>query len=115
MTKRELFEAIVNGEVITDEMREVANAAIVAMDTANEKRKSKPSKASVENAPIVERIVTEVLGSEGKTASEVAAAVEISVQKASALLRSIVADGRAVSEEVKLPKKGNVKVYTLAD
>jgi hypothetical protein len=47
-------------------------------------------------------------------ASEIAAELEITVQKASALLRSIVANGQAASTDVKLPKKGTVKAYTLA-
>ena len=42
MTKIEFYENIINGETITDEMKEMAQSFITAMDTANEKRKSKP-------------------------------------------------------------------------
>ena len=48
-----------------------------------------------------------------KTATEVAEVLEVKVQKASALLRMAVAQERAVQIEVKLPKKGTVKAYTL--
>ena len=53
------------------------------------------------------------MGTEPKTATEVAEVLEMNVQKASALLRMAVALERAVQAEVKLPKKGKVKVYSL--
>jgi hypothetical protein len=36
----------------------------------------------------------------------------VNVQKASYLLRTLVAEGRATVEEIKVPKKGQVKAYT---
>ena len=82
MTKREFYENIINGETITDEMKEVAQSFITAMDAANQKRKSKPSKTSVENQPLLDKISSEILSSELKTASDVSAVLGISVQKA---------------------------------
>lgn len=109
MTKREMFEAIINGN-ISEEIIEMAKNEIVKMDERNAKRKSAPSKKSVENEPIKEKIV-EVLTHEPQTASEIAEKVEISTQKCSALLRQI--DGLAVSE-VKVKGKGKVKGYAIA-
>ena len=114
MTKREFLTAVSNGEM-TDELKEFAAAEIEKMNNSAAARAAKPSKAQVENAPLVDRIVNEVLGAEPKTATEVAEVLEMSVQKASALLRMTVAQGRAVQTEVKLPKKGTVKAYTLAE
>ena len=111
MTKREFYENIINGETITDEMKEMAQSFITAMDTANEKRKSKPSKASVENQPLLDKISSEILSSELKTAS----VLGVSVQKASALLRALVNQGKATSEDIKVPQKGTQKAYRLAD
>lgn len=109
MTKREMFEAIVNGNV-TDEVVEMARVEIEKLDARNAKRRNTPSKTAVANEPIKARIV-EVLTDEPQTASEIATKVEISVNKASALLRQI--DGLTVTE-VKVKGKGKVKGYALA-
>ena len=109
MTRREMFEAIVNGNV-TEEVIAMAQNEIVKMDERNAKRKNTPSKTAVANEPIKAQIM-EVLTNEPMTASEVAEKVEISTQKASALLRQI--DGLTVTE-VKVKGKGKVKGYALA-
>ena len=109
MTKREMFEAIVNGQV-TAEIVEMAKAEIVKMDERNAKRRETPSKSAVANEPIKAEIV-KVLTNEPMTASAVAEQVGISTQKASALLRQI--DGLEVTE-VKVKGKGKVKGYYFA-
>ena len=109
MTKREMFEAIVNGNV-TEEVVEMAKNEIIKMDERNAKRKSSPSKKSVENEPIKAKI-SEVLTNTPQSASEIAEKVEISTQKASALLRQI--EGLTVTE-IKVKGKGKVKGYALA-
>ena len=112
MTNREFLNAIANDETLATEIREHAAAEIAKMDAANEKRKNKPSKAATENAPLIAQIVDEILGTEAMTASDVAAVLGVSVQKASSLLRTIVANGQAVATEVKIPKKGTQKAYS---
>ena len=109
MTKREMYEAIINGNV-NEEVIEMAKSEIIKMDEKNAKRKNTPSKVAIANEPIKAKI-KEVLTHEPQSASEVAEKVEISVQKASALLRQI--DGLAVSE-IKVKGKGKVKGYALA-
>lgn len=115
MTNREFYTAITAIETIPAELKEFAEAAIVKMDETNAKRKEKaaekPSKKAEENAPLVNEAHT-VLGTETKTASDVAEAMGINVQKASYLLRTLVAEGRATVEDIKVPKKGTVKAYT---
>ena len=112
MTKREFYVAISNGEM-TDELMAMATSEIEKMDAANEKRKEKTSKKAEENQPLIDRIVNEILTSEPQTATDIAAAIELSVQKTSALCRAAVAQGKAVQSEVKVPKKGNQKAYAL--
>lgn len=109
MTKREMFEMIVSGN-INEEVVEMAKNELVKMDERNARRKNSPSKKSIENEPIKAKIL-EILTDEPMTASEVAEKVEISVQKASALLRQI--DGLNVTE-VKIKGKGKVKGYSVA-
>lgn len=112
MTNREFLTAIASNETLSADLVEHATAALAKMDAANEARKNKPSKKATENAPIMEQIVNEVLTAEAQTASVIAEAVGISVQKASALLRALVAEGRAEVTEVKIPKKGVQKAYS---
>jgi ribosomal protein S25 len=111
MTNREFLTAIANMENISEELKAEATARIEKLDATNEARKNKPSKKSTENAPIMEQIANEILTSEAQTASAIAEAAGISVQKASALLRQLVADGKATVTEVKIPKKGTQKAY----
>ena len=112
MTNREFLNAIANDETLATEIRDHATAEIAKMDAANEKRKNKVSKKAEENAPLIAQIVDEILGTEGMTASDVAAVLGVSVQKASSLLRTIVANGQAVATDVKIPKKGTQKAYS---
>ena len=109
MTRREMFEAIVNGNV-TEEVVAMAQNELVKMDERNAKRKNTPSKTAIANEPIKAQIKS-ILTDEPHTASEIANTVGISTQKASALLRQI--DGLTVTE-IKVKGKGKVKGYALA-
>lgn len=115
MTNREFLTAIANMENISEELKAEATARIEKLDATNEARKNKPSKKAKENAPVMEQIANEILTSEAQTASTVAEAAGISVQKANALLRALVAEGRAIVTEVKVPKRGVQKAYAKAD
>ena len=115
MTNREFLTAIATNETLPTDIVEHATAALAKMDATNEARKNKPSKKSEENAPILAQIATEILTAEAQTASAIAEAAGISVQKASALLRQLVADGKATVTEVKVPKKGVQKAYSIAE
>ena len=112
MTNREFFTAVINTENVAEDIKAYAEAAIAKMDATNEARKNKPSKAAIENAPLLEQIYNEVLTNEAQIASAVAEAIGVSVQKANSLLRTLVAEGKAEVEDIKVPKKGTVKGYT---
>lgn len=112
MTYREMLTAIVNGE-INEDVVEKANERLERLDAENEKHKNRVSKKALENAPILEAIEA-VLTDEPKTASVIGAEVEISTQKASALLRKLVEGGKAIKTDVKVTGKGTQKGYTKA-
>ena len=112
MTNREFLTAIANMKNISEELKAEATARIEKLDATNEARKNKPSKKAIENAPVMEQIANEILTSEAQTASTVAEAAGISIQKANALLRALVAEGRATVTDVKVPKRGVQKAYT---
>lgn len=107
MTKREFLNAVI---ALNDETTSAfAVEELAKLDARNAKRAERPSKRAEANAPIIEAIKG-VLTSEPQTASAIAEKVEISVQKASALLRQI--EGLTVVE-LKVPKKGKQKGYSL--
>ena len=115
MTNREFLNAVINAE-ISDELTAQAQDMLAKLDARNAKRAATPSKTAVANEPIKTKIV-ELLSdaTEMMTASQVGESLEISTQKASALLRQLAEAGTVISEEIKVPKKGKQKGYTLAE
>ena len=112
MTKREFYTAIKNGE-IDEQVKLFASEELEKMDAVNEKRRNTLSKKAKENEPLLQQITDEILTEEPKTATDVAAVLEVSVQKASGLLRRLVEDGKAAKVDVKIKGKGTQKGYTL--
>ena len=122
MTNREFYTAIAANETLTEEIRTHATEQIAKLDATAEKRKGKVSAKDQEkrdaNAALAARVAAEILGTEAKTATDIAAALtemlgeEVKVQKASYLAREAVKLGLANATEVKIPKKGTQKAYT---
>lgn len=114
MTRRDFYNSIINGTV-NDEVIEMAKAEVAKLDATNDKRKATPSKTAVANAPIKEAIV-KLLTERQYTmcASDVGATLELTTQKASALLRQLQDEGIVTATEQKVPKKGSVKFYGIA-
>lgn len=117
MTKREFLNAVIE-KVEDAELKLFAEQEIAKMDERNAKRSHTPSKTAIANEPIKAKIVEWLKAIAGvdvpKTASEIAAEVEISTQKASALCRQLVADGKISVGEVKVKGKGKQKCYFVA-
>lgn len=111
MTQREFFENVNEGNTVTAEMAEYAIAALAKLDKANDARRERQSKKAQENAPLLARIETDILTTEPTVAANVAAILGTSTQKANALLRALVADGRAQVKDVKVTGKGTQKGY----
>ena len=124
MTNREFYTTISTTETLSMELRNHALAQLEKLDATAVKRKGKVSKADQEkrdaNAALAAKVAAEVLTTEAKTATDVAAILtemlgeEVKVQKASYLLRLAVDMGLANQTEVKIPKKGTQKAYTQA-
>lgn len=114
MTNREFYNAIINGSM-TDEVKAHAAEALSKLDERNQKRSSKPTKTQLENEPVKTAIVDYLILHGGAVAADIAAEVDITTQKASALCRQLVESGKLTVEEVKIPKKGKCKKYSLAN
>ena len=120
MTKREFLNeviAVIDGtsEVNVLELKEFAKAEIVKLDERNANRSSKPTKTQIENEPIKEKILEVLSTGERMVASAIAERLEISTQKASALCRQLVESNKLKVEEVKIPKKGKQKAYSILE
>ena len=123
MTNREFYTAISANETLSEEIRNHATEQIAKLDATAEKRKGKVSAKDQEkrdaNAALAKHIAETILGTEAKTATDVAEALtaetgeEVKVQKASYLCRLAVELGLANATEVKIPKKGTQKAYTV--
>ena len=112
MTQREFFTAIVNGTINAD-IQAYATDAIVKLDKRNATRASKPTKSQQANVPLLAEIRNFLTGKKDVLAAEVAAHLNVTPQKASSLLKLLVDNGEATAAEVKVPKQGKRKAYTL--
>lgn len=114
MTMREFLTKVIDG-VITDEMKDKAQAELEKMDAALEKRKSKQSKAAIEkaaaDAPMIEALA-EALTDVPQTATDLMGVTGQNVQKTSHLLRAMVEQKLADVQDVKVKSKGTQKGYT---
>lgn len=115
MTKREFYNNIINN-TINDDVITMAKELLEKMDAElTRSASSSNAKRDAENAPIIAEIEKFFENSNTMhTASEVSAALGISVQKASSLLRKMVSIGTLIAEEINVPKKGKQKGYKLA-
>ena len=111
MTRREFLTKVAAMEDV--ELSEFAQNELEKMDTANEKRKEKVSKKAEENQPLIDHIVSEILTAEPMLTCDVAAAMELTTPKTSALCRAAVAQGKAIQHDVKVKGKGTQKAYSL--
>ena len=112
MTKREFFEAVISAN-ISEELTTEAQNYIAKLDSANEKRKGKTSKAAAENA-IVRQTILEALTHEPILGTELAEEVGLSTNRVIGLMRQAVRDGSVTATKVKVTGKGERIAYALS-
>ena len=119
MTKREFLNAVIAGK-ITEEEIAFAQKEIDALNARNAKRAATPSKTQLANEPLKAEILAKLKEiNDFRTAGEVSSwfglndegKPKVSAQKASSLLRQLVAGNVVEQTEVKVPKKGKQKAY----
>ena len=119
MTKREFLNAVIAGK-ITEEEIAFAQKEIDALNARNAKRAATPSKTQLANEPLKAEILAKLKEiNDFRTAGEVSSwfglndegKPKVSVQKASSLLRQLVAGNALEQTEIKVPKKGKQKAY----
>lgn len=90
MTKRDVLTKAVALDVFTEEEKEVFKKMIAQLD----KKSSKPTKTQIENEGYKADILEVVADGHARTAKEIGLEVGISTNKASALLRALIEDGK---------------------
>lgn len=113
MTKREFLEKVITLEGVSEEMVAFAENEIEQIDASNKKAAERRAAKRAEDQPLIDKIMDMVEQSEAAvTASEVGEMLEVSTQKASALLRRLVSDNVLAVEDIKKGSRA-VKGYTL--
>ena len=103
MTNREFYLSVADG-VVSAEVSEKARELLASLDARNEKRKSADSKEKRESA-IRRQTVLAHLTVEGQTADDIVAQCNgLSVGQVRSALSTLVRDGYAVKNEVKVGK-----------
>ena len=115
MTEREFLTKVLATEGLAEELKSYATEGIAKLDARNDKRKNTQTKAQKENAETMKSIVATIAANGKMVASEIATALNISTQKASALCKLLVNEGKLAVGEVKVKNKGAVKQYSLAE
>ena len=116
MTKVEAYKAVINGD-INEEVITKFEEMLAAHEAEGEKRRNRAAEKraeKIEAEKVLEEGILGVLNSEPMTASDIAEAVEgiNTPQKATVVVKRLVAAGQAAVQEVK-GKNGKVKGYTL--
>lgn len=109
MTQKEFFESIMNSDVITEEMRTHAADELAKIEVRAEKRKTTRNS---KNDGLKEAILACFVGDTPMTGKEVATALNITPQKANAILKQMTEDGSLAVSQVANGKR-LINSYTL--
>lgn len=112
MTQREFFTAIINSDV-AEHLKDYAQTQIEKLDKRNATRSSKPNKTQLENEGIKKDILEALSENGGMFASDIAKALDISTNKVASLCKQLVDDEKITVTEVKVPKRGKVRQYSV--
>lgn len=109
MTQKEFFESIINNDVITEEMRTHATDELAKIEARAEKRKTTRNS---KNDGLKEAILACFVEGTPMTGKEVATALEITPQKANAILKQMTEDGSLAVSQIANGKR-LINSYTL--
>lgn len=118
MKNREFLETVANG-TINEEVKDYAKEALAKLDAANEKRREKPTKATLEkraaNVELGEKIY-EILTDSPIIVSDLIEALGggLTPQRVNYAAGKLVEAGRAKAVDVKVPTKGKQRGYIRA-
>ena len=117
MTNREFLSAIANNEALSPEIRDFATEGIAKLDKRNATRASKPSKTAIANIAVKNAISDFIASNANAIAKDIATALDITPQKASALCTQMVNAGVLIATDIKIKGENGthkVKAYSLS-
>lgn len=115
MTNREFLNAVVNA-AISDEITDKANALLAAMDSKNEKAKTRPKKANPDVTARREKVSSFVASANGEyTVDEIAAEIELTAPQVSSALKSYVDAGTVKKGTRKIDSKHSKITYIFGE
>jgi len=112
MTNREFYKAVIEAN-ISEDITKFAQESIDKLDSKNEKRKNTQTKTQKENEGVKVAIVECLTTNGAMVASVIAEKVGISTQKASALCKILVEEGKVAVADIKVKNKGTLKQYSV--
>ena len=105
MTRKDFYNAVIEAN-ISEDMNNFAEKELTKLAHEAEYRRNTPTKKQRENEDIKAVILTHFITAGGSmTGAEVAESVGITPQKANALLRQLVNEGKLSVEEIKNGKR----------
>lgn len=114
ITTREMLNSVIANE-ITDEVIEKAKKCLESLDKRNAKRKSTPSKTTLENLEVKKSIMAFLEGKDFVLGTEIADELGYTKNKISSLCSRMVKEDKTLIEsEVTVKGKGKRKAYKLA-
>lgn len=112
MTRKEFFSGLQREELnLTSDESNFIEKELQKLDKAAASRAEKTAAKKLEDEEMKKKLEGTVLGEDPITATIAAEFLEISVQKASSLLRGMVEEGRVLRTEVEVKGKGIQKGY----
>jgi predicted HTH transcriptional regulator len=112
MTMRTFLESVINTESIADEVKTFAESQLEKLNAKNEAKRNKMTPTQEQNEVTKAAILEAAEAEKVYTAAEIGTAFGITTQKASALMRALVAAGKFSETETKA-NKSKVKGYIL--
>lgn len=113
MTEREFLNKVLTIPNLPKDVEEHATEGIAKLDARNDKRKNTQTKAQKENEGVMTAIINHLTAKGSDVASSIGTTLGISTQKASALCKLLVDNGKLTVADVKVKNKGTVKQYSI--
>ena len=111
MTKREFMTAVLNDTNVPAEWKEYAEKELDAIERAAQKKAEKNAEKNAERQEIIQKIVNDILTEDAPTtATAISEIMEITPQKASALMRVAIGEGLVTKVTTKIEGQKGTRV-----
>ena len=111
MTKREFMTAVLNDANVPAEWKEYAAKELDAIERAGQRKAEKNAEKNAERHEMIQKIVNDILTEDAPTtATAISEIMEITPQKAAALMRVAIGEGLATKVTVKVEGQKGTRI-----